>query len=324
MLRILTYHRVAELQSTPWLDAHLISATPATFARQMRYLARHYAVVSLARVLQAVTAGTALPRRAVLLTFDDAYHDFAAVAWPILKQYGLAATLFVPTAYPDHPERGFWWDRLYQAMMFTTRAQVSASPLGTLPLQTTELRQTSFRSLRNHLPTLPHTEAMRWLDAICTELDHTPVIQKSVLGWEELRQLARDGVTLGAHTQTHPPLTKLSPEQLRQEIRGSQQDLQREIGRVLPVFCYPGGAHDDGVIAILQQEGFVVAFTTRHGTLLPRRYGRDTTALLRLRRTNITRKTSLPIFRLRLWRLGMYLDNWRKRQSRSARQAVPY
>jgi peptidoglycan/xylan/chitin deacetylase (PgdA/CDA1 family) len=312
MLRILTYHRVAELQQTPTLDPHLISATPAAFATQMHYLARHYEVLSLEQVVQAVTTGLTLPKRAVLLTFDDAYADFGDTAWPILQQYRLPATLFVPTAYPDHPERAFWWDRLYQAVTGTTRTQVSDTPLGTLSLATSEQRRESFRRLRQHLKTLPHAESMDLLDEICAALDYTPVLQKSVLGWDELRQLAREGVILAAHTQTHALLTQLPLAQIREEVRASQQDVQREIGCVLPVFCYPGGSHDEQVVSVLQQEGFVMAFTTRHGVLLPQRYARNQTAFLRLRRINITRRTSLPLFRMRLWRCGVYVDMWRQ------------
>jgi peptidoglycan/xylan/chitin deacetylase (PgdA/CDA1 family) len=312
MLRILTYHRIAEPQQTPTLDPHLISATPTAFAAQMRYLAQHYEVLSLEQVVQAVSTRVPLPKRAVLLTFDDAYADFGDTAWPIIQQYHLPATLFVPTAYPDRPERAFWWDRLYQAVMGTTRTQVSDTPLGTLPLATAEQRRENFRRLRDHVKTLPHAVSIDFLNDLCAALNYTPASQKSVLGWDELRQLVREGVMLAAHTRTHPLLTQLPLAEIREEVRASQQDLQREIGRVLPVFCYPGGFHDEQVVSVLQQEGFVMAFTTRYGVLLPRRYDRNQTAFLRLRRTNITRRTSLQLFRMRLWRCGVYVDMWRQ------------
>jgi peptidoglycan/xylan/chitin deacetylase (PgdA/CDA1 family) len=116
MLRVLTYHRIAGPDSTLGLDPTLISATPTDFERQVRYLADRFQVVTLPEVLHAFRTGTSLPSNAVLVTFDDAYADFGAIAWPILKHYRLPATLFVPTAYPDHPQRLFWWDRLYRAI----------------------------------------------------------------------------------------------------------------------------------------------------------------------------------------------------------------
>src|ERR671914_537157 len=92
------------------------------------------AAVRLAdRILPAREGRADLPPRAVLLTFDDAYDDFAEVAWPLLRHHGLPATLFVPTAYPDVPGRAFWWDRLHQAVA-GARASSVATPVGRLPL----------------------------------------------------------------------------------------------------------------------------------------------------------------------------------------------
>jgi peptidoglycan/xylan/chitin deacetylase (PgdA/CDA1 family) len=311
VLRVLTYHRVAELKDSPMLDPRMISATAATFDQQMRYLAKHYRVVSLEEVLDAVEKGTCLPNRAVLITFDDAYCDFAEYAWPILRRYQLPATLFVPTAYPDQSDRAVWWDRLHRAFSFTLQAEVSSTPVGALPLKPSAERRQSLRRLHSYLKTIAHTDAMALVDEICSNLDGCQVAQKSVLSWEELRQLARDGVTLVAHTRTHPILTQLlSPEQVREEVIGSQIDLQREIGQVLPVFCYPSGAHNDTVVNILEQEGFVMAFTTLDGHNDLHR-----THPLRLRRTNITQRTSPFIFRIRLLRWATYADAWRHRKS---------
>src|ERR1051326_5923035 len=124
MLRILMYHRVAELKDTPTIDSRSVSATPSTFAQQMRHLARYYHVVSMPDVLDAVKRKRTIRDRSVLITFDDAYADFADFAWPILKQLRLPATMFVPTAYPGHPELAFWWDRLYQAFDRTRRTEI--------------------------------------------------------------------------------------------------------------------------------------------------------------------------------------------------------
>jgi peptidoglycan/xylan/chitin deacetylase (PgdA/CDA1 family) len=300
------YHRVAEPRQGSTLDPRLISATPAAFALQMRYLARHYAVVSMPEVLEAVDKGRHLPRRAVLLTFDDAYRDFADTAWPLLQRHGLPVTLFVPTAYPDRPESGFWSDRLYQAVTCTTHTVLHGTPWGGLRLETARQRHASFQRLRNYLSTLSQVEAMRRVEDVCTHLGQQRVTQRSVLTWDELRQLARQGVTLASHTQTHATLTRLTPAQMHAEIDAAQQDLQREIGQTLPVFCYPRGDHNEAVVRILRAAGYVLAFTTLDGH-------NDLRAadLLRLRRTNITRRTSLPLFRLRLTRLGATLDRWR-------------
>jgi peptidoglycan/xylan/chitin deacetylase (PgdA/CDA1 family) len=315
MLRVLTYHRVANYDDSLGLHPRMISATPEQFARQMRFLANNYQVVSLAEVVDAVESKAPLPPRAVLITFDDAYSDFGEIAWPILKRFQLPATLFVPTAYPDHPERPFWWDRLYRALNIPVQAELKVNSLGTLRLSSPVQRSQSLQRLQTFLKTIAHVQAMSLVDDICAVLNPKPFTTKTVLSWDELRQLARQGVALGAHTRTHPIMTRLSPEEVREEVICSRCDLQREVGQVLPAFCYPSGEHDDTVIRILKEEAFALAFTTLRG-LNDLRYADH----FRLRRINITPRTTFPIFCFRLMRWVSRIDSWRQRRMQRRRQ----
>lgn len=313
MLRILAYHRVAELRDTPTVDSRTISTTPTGFARQMQHLVRNYHVVSMPQLLKAVESGVPLPKRAVLLTFDDAYADFAETTWQVLKRFGLPATLFVPTAYPDHPERPFCWDKLYQAFAATSRTILCGTPLGSLPLGDSEEKRRGLRIVQDYIKTIPHDEAMRLVDSVCAQLVGRAIYSGSALSWDQLRQLAREGLTLGSHTRTHPLMTQVTTERMREEIRASQGDLKREIGTALPIFCYPNGCHNDTVIAILRDEGILLAFTTLSG-----QNRSESLDLLRLRRTVITPRTSTAVFCLRLLRVGVHLDAWRHRKHNKA------
>ena len=311
MLRILAYHRVAELRDTPAVDSRSVSATPEGFAQQMEHLACFYRVVSMPEVLEAVEKRTPLPKRAVLITFDDAYADFAEIAWPILKQFRLRATMFVPTAYSNQPERAFWWDRLYRAFAATSRTRINVPSLGHLSLVPLDQKRRSFRTIQNHLTTIPDCEAMRLVDSLCAELGPSCVQGGSVLTWKQLRELAREGLTLGSHTRTHAIMTQVTTERMREEVQGSQEDLQREIGACLAIFCYPNGNHNDTVVSVLREQGIRLAFTTLSG---PNKL--DSLDLLRLRRTVIMPRTTPAIFCVRLLRLGIHLDAWRDRKQR--------
>lgn len=306
MLRILGYHRIAELRETPSLDTRNISATPANFHRQMRHVARYYSAVSVGEVLDAVKRKVRLPKRAILLTFDDAYSDFGEVAWPVLRRYRLPATLFVPTAYPDRPNLAFWWDRLYNAFTNTSRTKLSLKPFGYLSLANRESRYRNLRMVQDYIRTIPSEEAAGLVDSLCRQLVGPVPRSSSVLGWNQLRELAKDGVTLGSHTQTHPIMTQLSGDKIRKEVRGAQQDLMREIGFALPIFCYPNGDHDETVAQILMEEGIVLGFGVAPGI-----NDLSSTNLLSLRRISIYPRTSMSIFWLRLRRLGIRLDVWR-------------
>lgn len=309
MIRILTYHRVGYAHETPWLNPRLISALPIAFQAQMRYLARHYRVVSLDDVLEALDSRKPLPERAVLITFDDAYFDFAQIAWPILKSLQLPATVFVPTAYPGAPERLFWWDRLYHAIASSHAARLEETPIGSIDLKPPAQRMRHLKRLQNHLKRLPHSQAMAEVDRLCERLNPPPPGGRGVLDWDELRQLARQGVRLASHTRTHPIMTRLPIAEIRNEIAGSQEDLQREIGYAPPAFSYPAGGHSQPVVALLKELGFKMALTTMDGL---NELSRIDPMLLR--RTNITPKTTPALFRLRLKRWMMAVDGWRHRK----------
>lgn len=304
LLRVLTYHRIDEPAAHPTLSPGLISATPEAFDQQMSYLAAYYRVISTPELLDACRTGRPLPPRAVLVTFDDGYRDFAEYAWPTMKRYRLPATLFVPTAFPDHPERVFWWDQLYQALTASRRA-VLDTPLGPLPLATAEQRTRAFTRLKDLAKKLPHDEAMALVERVCRELG-APRAEQSVLSWDTLRRLVREGVTLGAHTRTHPLMNRVSLAQARDEALGSLDDLRRETGTAAPIFAYPSGGFDDAVVRLLAREGFMLAFTTVRGI----NDLRDADHL-RLRRINVGRRATLAVFRARLLPWSLYLNRWR-------------
>ena len=307
-LRVLTYHRVLEPDAAEASNPSLVSATPAVFAEQMRHLARRYRVLPADEVASAYRAGRRLPERAVLITFDDAYRDVGEIAWPILRRFGLPATVFVPTAFPDEA-RPFWWDRLHHAIRTTACSALDGVPPDPLPLRTPEARRATLRALQGRVKAMPHADAMRLVDEVCDRLGVAQAPTSNVHGWDELRQLAGDGMTIGAHTRTHPALTRLPLPEARAEIRGSRDDVRREIGVVPVIFAYPFGAHDDRVVAAVREEGFDLAVTCLDG------HNRVPACdPLRLCRTNITPRTSSVVFRLRLSSIGPHVDRLRHRR----------
>jgi peptidoglycan/xylan/chitin deacetylase (PgdA/CDA1 family) len=298
-LRVLTYHRIAEPAQLPDRSPAAM-VMPEEFDLHMRFIKEQYCAVSMKQVLDGIQAGKTLPDRSVLITFDDATRDFAENALPILQRYQLPVTLFVPTAYPGHLERAFWWDRLYSALQPGRSAVAVQTPAGPLPLGTVSQRKKAFRVLRSYVKSLPHHQAMAWIDQFCRE-SGLPGLQGDVLSWDELRQVVREGVSLGAHTRTHPLMSQVSEEEAKEEIAGSFNDLKREIGDVLPIFAYPSGGYTQAVTTILRREGVELAFTTDRG-----HNHLQATDHLRLKRINVGPGTSLSLLRLQL--LGVWFS----------------
>jgi peptidoglycan/xylan/chitin deacetylase (PgdA/CDA1 family) len=263
-LAVLTYHRVCEIRPSDGYPG-LVSADPATFDRQMAFLASHYRPVSLAEVLSARDGVDAIGPRSVMVTFDDAYRDFADQAWPILRRRGVPVTLFVPTAFPDDPGAAFWWDRLSDAIESAPSGATVESPGGRVRLSSADERRGAYRRLRAEVKAMPHDEAMAMVTSIVRDQLRARPSPSNVLGWSELRELASDGVTLAAHSRSHPLLTRVEDGRLRDEIEGSLDDLARELGEALPAFAYPSGASSPEVLDAAEAAGIRVGFTTRRG-----------------------------------------------------------
>jgi len=105
---ILTYHRVHAEVAT---DTPTVS--PAAFEQQMAILARRWRSISLNTLVAWLDRRGTLPRRAVVVTFDDGEDNLGTYAWPLLRRYRIPATLFVIADNVGRP--GFLtWEALRQ------------------------------------------------------------------------------------------------------------------------------------------------------------------------------------------------------------------
>ncbi|MCC7011627.1 MAG: polysaccharide deacetylase family protein [Planctomycetes bacterium] len=82
-----------------------------------------------------------------------------------------------------------------------------------------------------------------------------------LLDWAALRELVGQGLQIGSHSRSHPFLSRLSDEQLALELRGSAEDLERELGVRPRSFCYPYGDLDARVVEAARRE-YALACTT--------------------------------------------------------------
>lgn len=260
-VRIVAYHRIDEPDAEPDLDPGLVSATPADFRAQMELVARRYHAISAETLLAAHRGERSLPPRAVLLTFDDGYRDFERNAWPVLRELGLPAVLFVPTAFPDADGPGFWWDRLHAALHRTRRDRLEVEGVGRLPLTNAAERRAAHRALRDRAKSLPHAAAMAWLDACIERLAELPSLQR-VLGWEALRKLAGEGLEVCSHGHLHALCTRLSPAELADDLTVSKARIESELGPDAPppVFAYPAAAVDRRAAEAVRHAGYRLAF----------------------------------------------------------------
>ena len=247
-LRVLTYHRIE---------------SEAGFRDQIAHLVAHYNPVNEDAVVKAVLEGADLPPRAVLVTFDDADCDFGDIAWPILRAANVPVILFVPTAYPDQADRRFWWDELIDAVNETEKEALIIDGLR-IALSSPAEKRDAIRTLKGRVQQLEPAEIPAWIH----DLRENAAVGESpprVHSWEALRQLAAEGVSIGAHTRTHPFLDRLPAAELEEEIAGSVRELTEQLGRVPRSFAYPNGRTSPAAIEAVRAAGLALAFTTERG-----------------------------------------------------------
>lgn len=108
-LGFLTYHRIAP--RVPGLPYPLHNVSPRRFRQQIAGLLSHgFNFWPLRKVLESHDQGHEVPRRTLVITFDDGYESMYLNAWPVLRELHVPATVFVNTAFLDS-SRPFPFDR---------------------------------------------------------------------------------------------------------------------------------------------------------------------------------------------------------------------
>lgn len=103
--------------------------------------------------------------------------------------------------------------------------------------------------------------------ATATQYVITDKIGGPYLSWDQIKELDRAGIEIGAHTQHHLDLSRMTAQQQAQEILGSKQALETQLGHPVSAFCYPAGRYNDETVRQVRAANFTSATTTESGTV---------------------------------------------------------
>lgn len=267
-LAILRYHAVCGPSGHAYADPS-ICVTPESFARQVAYLTANYRVVSLPEAVMRLRDGRPLPRNAVAFTFDDGYADNLYAA-RVLHRHGATATFYLTTSSIGG-EQPFWLTEIRQVAMALSRRVLTLEWRGeriVLAGSSAPERQTTIRRLSRLLKSMPIPER----EALRAQLRERANLTEAVnpmLSWDEVREMARLGMTIGAHTMTHANLPSAGLDDAQREIAGSRARVEAELGTSATMFSYPnGGAEsyfDAAIRQLVVEAGFEAATTSQNG-----------------------------------------------------------
>jgi peptidoglycan/xylan/chitin deacetylase (PgdA/CDA1 family) len=261
-LRILTYHRFS----------HVSRDYRQAWRQQCEHIKRFYTPVSLSQAVSWIGSGTPFPKHSLLLTVDDGFRDFFTIAYPVLSEFGIPATVYLVSDFLDGKD-WLWWNKVDYAI------QACAQPLLRIslstgeiqcPIETPQQRDAAVDTVIEALKQVPDPERLR----VVSELPQTlkvslpprPPEPFAPLSWDEARNMAEHRIEFGAHTMSHPILSRvLEQSALRYEIEGSKKRIEQELQSPVAHFCYPNGDHDARVVQEVKQAGFKSAVTTELG-----------------------------------------------------------
>lgn len=299
-LTVLAYHRIVD-PHPPTFDTFKanVSATPAAFAAQMDFVRQRFNVVAISDVLAWLRGQIPLPTNPLLITFDDGYRDNLDYALPILQARHLPAVIFLATDYTGQ-NLPFYWDLIAYCFYHTRQKEVHLPLLGRRRWQGDEKSRAAvianWLPLLKRLPDAEKWEAVRRLPRALDVTVPEDAFAGLHLTWEQVRFMMEAGIEIGAHTQSHPILTRISPEQARREVAGSKSRIEAEINRPVTAFAYPNGLPADfspALQSFLGQAGFEIAFTLLPG---PTRPAEVRSAPFAIRRILIHHRDTLPHF----------------------------
>lgn len=263
-LLVLIYHRVL---AAP--DPLLGDVEVNRFAAQMELLADGFNVLTLWEALERLRSRS-LPPRAVSVTFDDGYADNLEVAVPIMGRFGIRGTVFVASGYLDGGV--MFNDAVIEAVRHAhARLDLHDLGLGVHELSGPESRREAIGRLIGELKYRPAKERRQLAMEILHRSGGIP--PRLILTTRQLCELRDAGVEIGAHTATHPILTRVEPDAAREDIARSKEVLEGVLRERVRLFAYPNGRpgldYDARHVQMVRELGFDAAMSTAWGAAYP-------------------------------------------------------
>lgn len=267
-LLVLCYHSVVG-NDAPVNSRTNIAVSSQQFESQLKLINRDWTPVSLADVEKACYENVPLPDHAVMLTFDDGFRNNYTLAAPLLKKYDVPAVVFITTDLISHRTL-LWPQEVRERIIDGAENQIPDTENGSfLPVPpNVKERERLADQMTQRCKTLSHQARSDYLEKLrnVTKLDlETPWKEElyEFMSWDEVRDIRNFGVTLGAHTVSHPILSSLSLENLQEELSLCKKKIEFELDEECCSFAYPNGGKADfneTVIEEAKKVGFRIAF----------------------------------------------------------------
>jgi peptidoglycan/xylan/chitin deacetylase (PgdA/CDA1 family) len=190
--------------------------------RYVEWLARHFDLIHHDELLARLDRRGRRPF--CLISFDDGKRSNYTETAPVLAQMGVPAVFFVVTEFLTAQERPLWFDQHEALLRRDAALPPSLDPCA--------------------LKLLPHEMRAERVSAACEQLGARVDMgddRIAPMTWDQVRELGRQGHTIGAHGRWHAILTNEPLEEAKRDIRASIETVAAETGAPCRTFSFPNG-----------------------------------------------------------------------------------
>lgn len=269
--RILFWHGV---DNNPHIKIELESIDALAFKKQIKYLNKYFNIISMDEFHQKYT-NDQLGKNDIVLTFDDGYKNNLKVLAPIMKEFNLPYTIFITT-------NNITTGNLFPTSILRLLVYGSSLDLLSIPfidksfnLKTDEDKLNASKEISNLLKTLPNDQ----VNIICDQMienitqDEYKKLKNKYnslvpLNWDEVRELARQGVVIGSHCMDHICCHEnQSKEIIVQQIKESKKVIEQELNINCDYFAYPNGDYTAFSDTCVEEANYKLGFSTKKNIL---------------------------------------------------------
>ena len=281
---ILTFHRVRPAPDAAFTPNGHLEITPEFLGELVDWARRRdIDLVTLDEALRRLDMGA--HRRFLVLTFDDGYRDNLEFALPVLSARNCPFTIYVATGFTERRVNP-WWMTLEAVVATADRVEHTDGSGAVLPASSLADKRATYDILCDWLQAAPEGEQRSAIDALAKRhgFDVEALVDEAFMNWSEVKQIAGESlVTIGAHTDGHFALAKLSEQEAIGDVTKGAELLQQQLGERPVHFAYPYGfpaavgPREYDLIAglgfrtgVLTSPGVLRSTSAKHPTALPR------------------------------------------------------
>lgn len=288
-LSIVMYHYVRPIADSKYPGIKGLELS--LFKQQIAFFKEHFHVVTMEEAVDAVRRKMKLPENALLLTFDDGYIDHYRYVFPVLKEYGMQGSFFMPSGILQY-NRVLDTNKIHFILACADMDVLLPEVFGILneyrdkgySLEPNEVifdklavanrwdsKEVIFvkRLLQTYLEEELRGEIVNNLFLNTVGVSEAEFSRGLYMDWFQIKEMKSAGMFFGLHGEGHYWLNHLPVSKMEQDIKNSLAYFSPIIDKDYFVMNYPYGGYNDDVLGCVKELGCVLglAVEARHADL---------------------------------------------------------